>query len=38
MAGNIRSLTIWVSDMDVHTAFFSREEEKPKLAFPEDGW
>jgi hypothetical protein len=31
-------LTIRVADMDVPTAFFAREEEKPKFAFSEDGW
>jgi len=27
-----------MADMDVKTAFFAREEEKPKLAIAEDGW
>jgi len=27
-----------MADMDVNTAFFAREEEKPKLAIPEVGW
>jgi hypothetical protein len=27
-----------MADMDVNTAFFAGEEEKPKFAIPEDGW
>jgi hypothetical protein len=31
-------LTIRMADIDVNTAFFAREEEKPKFAIPEDCW
>jgi len=27
-----------MADMDVKTAFFAGEEEKPKLAIAKDGW
>jgi len=27
-----------MADVDVNTAFLSGEEEKPKFAFPENGW